>query len=280
MKREPYTYMILRYRHDPVAGEQLNVGVILLAPDSRYFGFRFRTTYGRLSKAFSDLDGRVLRQDLASIDRAFGRVAASESSTMFFEKESVANLGHRVIGKDDSSLVWSDVGAGVTADPEKTLNRLFCRFVSQYEDEVASRRSDDDVWRPLRDKLLERQIADIFERKTISTARDEVEFDHAWKNGKWHCIQPLSFDLATPDSIQEKAARWVGHMYGLKGAAETFQPYFVVGKPADDSLAAAFTRAVEFIAEAPMHPKIVHETEFDDFADTLVLQVENHRARS
>jgi len=53
---------------------------------------------------------------------------------------------------------------------------------------------------------MELKVASILEKKTIATSKDEVEFEHAWKNGNWHCYQPLSFDLATVDSIQEKAA--------------------------------------------------------------------------
>lgn len=58
---------------------------------------------------------------------------------------------------------------------------------------------------------MELKVASILEKKTVATSKDEVEFEHAWKNGKWHCYQPLSFDPATVDSIQERPARWVGH---------------------------------------------------------------------
>jgi hypothetical protein len=269
MNREPYTYVVLRYRHDPLAGEAVNVGVVLHAPTSRFLGARFRRTYGRISRVFPDLEGSALRRDLAAIEHAFARLSRKEGDDLFFESHNAATLAHRVIGKDDGSLIWSELGSGISSSPTKTLDDLFSRFVSRYDDTSRYRRSDADVWRPFRDRLLEREIGEIFERKRFRSPLDEVEFEHAWKNGKWHCFQPLSFDLANVDSIQEKAARWVGHMVGLSNASDPFQPYFIVGKPSDEKLMGAYERAVDFISEAPLDPRIVRETELDQLADTI-----------
>jgi hypothetical protein len=244
MKRQPYTFSILRYRHDPVLGEQLNVGVVLHSPQPRFLGARFRKAYGRVSKAFPDVDGSALRQDLTKIERSFAKLNRRESNDLFFETNNAATFANRIVGKDDGSLVWSDLGSGTTDNAEATLEKLFFRFVNQYEDASSPRRTDADIWRPVRDRLLELKIAAVLEKKTISSSRDEVEFEHAWKNGKWHCVQPLSFDLASTDGIQEKAARWVGHMVGLSKSAEQFHPYFIVGKPSDPTLLARFSEPV------------------------------------
>jgi hypothetical protein len=276
MSREPYTYLILRYRHDALAGEQINVGVVVHAPKSRFLGSYFRKVHGRVSKAFPDVNGPALRHDLAGIERAFQRLAARESDDIFFDSQSASTLAHRIVGKDDSALVWSEMGSGVSTDPPKTLDTLVARFVTQYDEAPTFRRSDADIWKPFRDRLAERQIADIFERKTIRSSRDEVEFEHAWKNGEWHCFQPLSFDLAGVDGIQEKAARWVGHMVGLTNVADQFRPYFIVGAPSDQALTNAYHRALAFIGEAPLSPKVVQEADFEAFADSLANKVNQH----
>jgi hypothetical protein len=277
MKREPYTYMILRYRHDAVAGEQINVGVVLHAPQSGFLGAAIRKAYGRISKVFPTVDGITLRQDLSQIERAFQKLAKTAVGGDLVSQPNVSNYALQVVGKDDSSLVWSDIGSGLTADPERTLADLSARFVSQYDEVVPARRSDAEIWKPFRDLLVERKVADVFESKTISTPLDEVEFEHAWKNGKWHCIQALSFDLATADGIREKAAKWAGHMVGLHSAADAIEPYFVVGAPADPRLESAYGRAVELIGTAPLSPKVVTESEFATFADTLAAKVRAHR---
>lgn len=276
MKRHPYTYIILRYRHDPLAGEQLNVGVVLHCAQSAFLGARFRKAYGRVSKAFPDIDGSSLRHDLTRIERAFEKLGKPKLKDLFFDSCDAGTLASRIVGKDDGSLIWSEVGSGTTDDPEAALDKLFFRFVTQYEDAASPRRTDADIWRPVRDRLLELKIASIFEKKRITSLKDEVEFEHAWKNGKWHCIQPLSFDLASTESIQEKAARWVGHMVGLSPVSDQFQPYFIVGKPSDPSLAAAYKRAVAFIGDAPLRPTIVAEDDVETFVSDLADKVRAH----
>lgn len=251
MNREPYTYMILRYRHDPVAGEQINVGIVLHAPRSGFLGAVVRRAYGRVAKLFPTLDGATLRHDLTSIERTFQKMAKERVSGDMIDQPNASTYALRVVGKDDSSLIWSEMGSGVTSDPAKTLEDLHCRFVTRHDEVTSARRSDADIWRPFRDLLLERRIENIFQKKTIFGVHDAVEFDHAWKNGKWHCFQPLSFDLTTAEGIQEKAARWVGHMVGLKQTEDQFQPYFIVGKPSDAALAPAYERAIDFIRAAP-----------------------------
>ncbi|MGX5803918.1 DUF3037 domain-containing protein [Bradyrhizobium sp. Arg314] len=276
MTREPYTYMILRYRHDPVAGEQVNVGVVVHAVRSGFLGAIMRRSYGRIAKMFPTLDGATLRQDLIGIERAFQKLARTNVSGDMVGRPSAATYALRVVGKDDSALVWSDIGSGVTSDPAKTLEDLHSRFVTRYDEATAARRSDADIWRPFRDLLLERKIENVFQRKTIVGTHDAVEFDHSWKNGKWHCFQPLSFDLTSAAGIQEKAARWVGHMVGLKQAVDEFQPYFIVGEPSDDSLAASYERAIDFIRTAPLNPQIVTEKEMPNFVDDLAVKVQAH----
>ena len=270
MKRESYTYTILRYRHDPVAGEQINVGVVLYAPDSGFLGVQIRKAYGRIKKVFPDVNGYLLRQDLQRIESAFVKLSKTrETNDLLSRKNNALTFAHKIIDIDDSSLVWSTIGSGTTSDPVQTLENLHFRFIAQYDQDTQSRRADADVWKPFRDRLLERRIADIFQAKTIRSTRNEVEFEHAWKNGKWHCIQPLSFDLATEDGIQEKAARWVGQMVGLSKSTEEFKPYFLVGGPSSPDMQRAYERALEFLGDAPLAPEIVQETELDQFADML-----------
>jgi len=37
MSLEPYSFCFLRYVHEPLSGEFANVGVLLWAPESRFF---------------------------------------------------------------------------------------------------------------------------------------------------------------------------------------------------------------------------------------------------
>ncbi|MFC5584788.1 DUF3037 domain-containing protein [Nitratireductor kimnyeongensis] len=270
MIREPYTYAILRYRHDAIAGEQINIGVILYAPKSGYLGSKFKKALSRITKVFPTASGSALRHDIRQIERAFAKITKNGQTNDLLSRDMNAlSFGHKVVAADDSSLVWSEMGAGVTADPDKTLENLHQRFIGQYDEETVHRRADSDIWKPFRDKLLERKIEGIFKKKVIRSPRNEVEFEHAWKNGKWHCIQPLSFDLTTEEGVQDKAARWVGTLVGLSKGTENFKTYFLVGEPTDKKMLPAYKRALEFLHDAPLDPEIIPESEMDNLADRL-----------
>jgi len=278
INRQPYTYTVLRYRHDPLAGEMVNVGIVMHVPGADFLKCAMRTTYGRLSKLYPDFVGAALTADLKRIQTALKRLGDAELGSMFSSDANAATFAKRVVDDPAGSYVWSDLKSGLTKSPEDELNRLFQRYIGRFEPTQTARRSDADVWRPARDKLMERHLAALFEPKTIRSKRDEVEFEHAWKNGVWHCFQPLSFDLADADSIQNKAARWVGHMVGLSTADDNFRPYFIVGSPSEPELSSAYERAVAFLSEAPSvnAPRVIREDDLDGFVDELELEMQAH----
>jgi hypothetical protein len=279
-EREPYTYLVLRYRHDPLAGELLNVGVVLHAPRSRFLGSAMRATYGRLSRLYPDFDGAALAADLRRVETALHRLAGSDGAGLFAAGASVHDFARRVLDDPAGSYVWGAPGSGLTRDPQQELARLYDRYVGQFDEKETPRRSDADVWRPVRDRLAERRLERLFEPRIIATDHDEVVFPHAWKNGVWHCVQPLSFDLASAAHIQDKAARWVGHMVGLKNAEDAFRPYFLIGAPSDAGLSRAFERAVAFLAEAPgrEEARIVREGDIPAFIDEVEEAARSHAA--
>lgn len=174
---------------------------------------------------------------------------------------------------DDSSFVWGPVGSGLTADPVGTLARLYERFVARYDERPRSHRDDAAVWRPVHDRLAELKLADRLQPKTIASPFDRVEFEHAWKNGAWHCFQPLSFDLANEENIREKARRWAGQMLALKEATELFKPYFLVGSPSNRALEDAYRAALNILKLSPFSPEVIEETRIEDLVGRIASEI-------
>ena len=268
--KSPYTYVVLRYRHDPLTAEFANVGVVLHQPALGFLDARLRRTSGRISQIFPDLDGAALRSSLRDIERAIRRIARSEAGDLLTSLTDAAAVARRILPEDDTSFVWRPLGSGLTADPAKTLDQLYDRFVARYDEQPRVRRDDEAVWRPVRDRLAELHLADRLQPKRIESRIDAVEFQHAWKNGAWHCYQPLSFDLANEEVIREKARRWAGQMLALSNPIEPFKPYFFVGRPNNPDLGSAYHAAVEILKLSPVSPEVIEETEID----RLVRQIE------
>jgi hypothetical protein len=168
-EQRPYTYTILRYVHDARAGEMLNVGIVLYVPAEHRLLVKTRDTHGRVKRAFPDLDGDAFRSAMRAIERAVAAVAADVAATSLLAGDvDAAGLARRALPADDSALQWSPVGSGLTGDAEATLARLFDRLVLRNDDRTARRRVDEEVWRPIRDKLAERNVQVPFEPKRIS----------------------------------------------------------------------------------------------------------------
>jgi hypothetical protein len=219
------------------------------------------------------VNGESFKSTLRSIDRGVRKLAEREAGDLLSSSSDVSMFARRVLPDDDSSFIWGPVGSGLTGDAGAELDRLYGRFVGRYDEEAKSSRDDAAVWRPVRQRLLERQIADRLQPKTIRSSIDQVVFEHAWKNGAWHCYQPLSFDLASGDNIRDKAARWVGHMVGLKDASEDFKPHFFVGAPSNPTLREDYMRAIGVLRLSPIETEIVEETEIDRLVDEIEREI-------
>jgi len=274
--RRPFTYILLRYRHDPLAGECVNVGVVLHEPTSGFLDARVRHTLGRITQIFPNVDGAALKSALRSIERGVRKLGIQEARDLFSAGSDVLAFARRALPDDDSSFVWGPVGSGMTREPAAELSRLYGRFVGLYDEEAKPARDDAAIWRPVRERLLAKGLADRLTAKTIESPADQVVFDHAWKNGAWHCYQPLSFDLASADSIRDKAARWAGHMMGLRDSSEAFRPHFVVGSPSNPSLLVDYQRALLVLERSPVPTDIVEESDIDRLVSEIEGEITAH----
>jgi hypothetical protein len=277
-ERQPYTYVLLRYRHDPLAGEFANVGVVLHAPRGRFLAAKMRATAGtRLTKMFPAMDRRAFSSGLQSIERGVERLASRDGGDLFSGLADASRLARQVLPVDDSSFVWGPLGSGLAIDPAQTLAKLYERFVTQFDSKARTAMRDDAaVWKPVHDLMVARDIADRLQPKIINSPVDQVEFDHAWKNGAWHVYQPLSFDLASEDHIREKAAKWTGHLYGLNDAEEDFKPHFVVGAPREASLREAYQRALNLIRRSEREVEVVEVADAEGLVDRIAAEMMAH----
>jgi hypothetical protein len=134
------------------------------------------------------------------------------------------------------------------------------------------------VWKPVRDLMVQREIADRLQAVTIRSPLEQVQFEHAWKNGAWHCYRPVAFDLASGESIREKASKWAGQRLALVGASEAFQPHFVVGAPSDPQLIGDYEKALAILRLGPGEPEVVAEAAIPALVNQIEDEIKAHEA--
>lgn len=277
--RRPYSYAVLRYTHDTSTGEFVNVGLVVFSKDSTYLRFDCKSTVGRVSSMFPNLNSSAFKALLHSIRNRFRELEAENSSrlNLWSTSASIEDVLVSALPIDDSSLTWSPISFGVTSNIEVSFGKIFSRLVSKFDHRsTRSCTTDDDVWRKFRRDLERRNLHRFFGKKNIAGKDDEVEFPFAWKNGIWHCVEPISFDLNAPESIRDKAHKWLGQITSVTDSSEKFKVYLVLAKPKEDRLSPAFDKAVSILEKAPVEREIYLDSDIGVLVDKLSRQVNDH----
>jgi hypothetical protein len=278
--RTPYSFSVLRYIHDPVTQEFVNIGVAVYSQQAGFLRALCTTHYTRITHLFTKIDGNRFRQLTRCIQDQINSLGENCVGALPFEPErTIEHLLARVLPVDDSSIQFSrPVGVGLAHDLEKTLADLFGRYVERYAVQPgATRRDDEDIWRVFREPLERRLITSHLTKKRIVASSYDYEFERAWKNGVWHVYEPVSFDMADASSILEKANRWVGRATSLYDSSEQFKIHLLLGEPQDQRLQATFVKAQNLLDKMPGQKEFIRESEAEAFAEELEIEVRAHR---
>jgi DUF3037 family protein len=139
-----YSFSTLRYVHDPVTQEFVNVGVAIFSPEARYFRAICTPSYSRVTRMFGKIDGQGFRQFSRHIqDRICAMGQAYSSASAPEGKLTMEGMLAKILPADDSALQFSSVGVGLSGDLDRTLNELYQRHVQRYSPASAARESGD-----------------------------------------------------------------------------------------------------------------------------------------
>jgi hypothetical protein len=273
-----YSYSVLRYVHDPVTQEFINIGVAVFSPAAKYLRAICTTSYGRITNAFQKIDGNRFRQLSRYIQDQICAIGAEYESALPFESgQAIEHLLAKVLPPDDSAIQFSKAGVGLSSDLDRTLQELFDRHVEQYTAMSDSpRRSDEDIWRVFREPLDRVHVTPRLKPKRIVAPSYEYEFERSWKNEVWHVYEPVSFDMVEAASILDKANRWVGRATSLMDSAEPFRIHLLLGEPHDDRLKSTFAKAQNILNKMPVTKELIRESEAEAFAEELAREVQGH----
>ena len=122
----PYHFSIIRYIHNIGAGEFINIGIAMLLPSQAHLMVKLSSDHNRASRFFYNLHipgYLLLIQDLRDrfnavlkIDRNFEEILCS------------------AIPPDSDCFSYSEVMCGITDDPDKRFDELYCQFVGRHKE--------------------------------------------------------------------------------------------------------------------------------------------------
>jgi hypothetical protein len=279
MNKMVYSYAVLRYVHDTITDEYLNVGVVLLVPSERYAKARIQHEYARLSKTFNGFNGEYFRKLVRHVETKVNSLPAIWSAELEFAAllEDARSAGNIVLPDDDSSLQFSEPRGGLTADPDRTLGELFERHVLRNQPQPGLEpRSHEEVWKTFRNELGNQDVLSALQPVVINGSSFEYEFSHAWKNAKWHPLEPISMDAKEGETLRDRAIKWVGRTIDLQVNDELGTLYLLLGRPQSESLTGSYNKARDLLHKMPIKHEIVEEDAAADFASFFSGLIKRH----
>ncbi|WP_312781743.1 DUF3037 domain-containing protein [Acidovorax temperans] len=137
MKKLACQYALLRFRPFVETGEFANVGVVLLCPEGRFFGFKLLKKYGRITKFFHELDSKVYLTGKAlfteELDRFAShiRLSALDGRKRVVDVPLAVGLFAELTRTRDSMLQFDERRVVLADDPKAKLKELFDYYVER-----------------------------------------------------------------------------------------------------------------------------------------------------
>lgn len=210
MKELVCNYALIRFLPYRETGEFVNVGVVLYAPETNYFGFKLtERRNSRVRKFFPELDPSIYRAAIGSLRRELERNqdqfhglfgAVSEGLTAF----------RAMLRLRESLLHFAEPGMKLGM-PSDVLDKLFCEYVQRsfahsaayQETEMRHRLAGwlkDWGLRPL--YKTDRLVGDEMFRLTLP-------FVHFDKEKITAAIKPLDLNRTEPTEVYNHGGDWV-----------------------------------------------------------------------
>jgi hypothetical protein len=223
MKRIACQYVIVRFMPYVETGEFANVGVVMISPRSRYFGFKLETRrYARLTQFFKDLEGRLYRSAITAIKDELERVHALLKENGFDRRykhndETFAKqLFTELTRPRETMLRFSESRVVLAEKPEETLNELFGHYV---EHSFATKQYRETVLESqLRRLFYQARIGERFIPEKLGNDEYHVNFPFVERQQDevLSAIKPLNLGQQNSSHIVEHGGKWQFRINELK----------------------------------------------------------------
>lgn len=278
MNKFGYSYCLVKYVHNPAAGEMLNIGVLLFSEEVRQIFGKFEIHFDRLSSTFANFDGDHYRFVIRNLEHSISQLNDRFKPSLFQQEfEDIKGIFRLLVPDLGLSIQFGNVLAGITSDLEDEAEHLFYRLItSQAPQKEKKSRSDEEVWSVFNKPLSQRQVTKYLKPKHFTSNEYDLKFEHTFKNEKHHILDPVTMDYAQAESIQNRAIKILGQATTLEGNPEIGRLYLLLGAPKNASHHNAYIKAKNLLNKIPIDKQIIEENEAEDFAKEITSYMKEH----
>jgi hypothetical protein len=224
--RTPCHYSIVRFLPFVETGEFANVGVVLFAPESRYFGYKLlRSRHARVTNFFEQLDARVFKavmraaaEELKDVSLQF-RELGTDKRLRALDRPAAFQLWEELTKPLATALRFGERRLALAEDPQQKLEQLFAFYVErsfvtrEYEEEILNR--------GMRRLLRTAGVADYYHQERLGNDEYHATFPFvATKDSvPLQVIKPLNLAQADSTRIIEHGGRWILRVSALRKRA-------------------------------------------------------------
>lgn len=222
MKKFACQYALLRFRPFVETGEFANVGIALIAPEARFFGFRILKRYGRITQFFHQLDRQIYLDGRQLFKEEMDRFALELRRLALDGRKTqpdivlARNLFAEVVRPREAMLQFIDQRVVLAEDPKAKLLQLFDHYVERnfVTKEYQERLLENNV----RKLLLNAQVGARYQREKVGTEDFAVNFPFVdMVEGKAErVIKPLYLAQGDSTKILTHGGQWVDKVRRLR----------------------------------------------------------------
>ncbi len=242
MNKVACQYALLRFRPFIETGEFANVGVVLLAPEARYFDFRLLKRYGRITQFFHQLDRRIYldSRDLfeEELERFSGelRRLALDKRRRTPDLPLAIDLFAELVRPREAMLHFDERRIVLADDPAAKINALFEYYVER--NFVTREYQERLLENTVRRLLFRGQVGADYRPEKVGGADFSVNFPfvRTVDDRLEQIIKPLFLAQDQSTKVLTHGGQWVDKVHRLrKRNALPAQVLFPVTAPAPDS---------------------------------------------
>jgi len=223
MNNIPCLYAIVRFAPFVETGEFANVGVVLLAPAQRYFGFKLLINrYSRITQFFEPLEAKVFRATMRTLRDELDRAGALFKQNGFdkrFKNNDVVfarALFNEIIRPRETTVKFGDARPAIVADPKAKLDELYAHYVER--DFVNREYQEAALEKGMRRWLTQARIGERFNRLEVGNEEYHAAFPFVEKQDDvaFKVIKPLHLNHQMPSKILDHGGQWLFRVQTLK----------------------------------------------------------------
>lgn len=222
MKKFACQYALLRFRPFVETGEFANVGIVMMAPEARFFGFRLLKHYGRITKFFHQLDRKVyldgkrlFKEELDRFTGELRRLALDGRKTQP-DIQLARNLFTELVRPREAMLQFAEQRVVLADNPKEKLGELFDHYVER--NFVTKEYQERLLESTVRKLLFRGQMGTKYQREKIGTPDFAVNFPFVlMTEGKAErIIKPLYLAQGDTTKILNHGGQWVDKVRRLR----------------------------------------------------------------